>query len=95
VSRLQLRRGLHAAHPAQALDIRGVGLLVVDATRYAEPVTKREQREAAAILERLAAVVARGEVTAPAGFVGRLEGAAEALRVSSSHTRSGSLRTRA
>ena len=44
-------------------------------------VTKSEQREAAAILERLAQVVAAGKVTAPAGLVGRLEGAAEALKV--------------
>lgn len=46
-------------------------------------VTKREQREAAEILERFAQVVAVGEVTAPSGFVGRLEGAAEALKVMS------------
>lgn len=45
--------------------------------------TKHEQRETAAILERLAATIARGEITAPAGFVGRLEGAAEALKVMS------------
>jgi len=43
-------------------------------------VTKREQREAAAILERLAVVVARGEVTASSGIVARLEGAAVALK---------------
>lgn len=42
---------------------------------------KREQREAAAILERLAGVIAGGEVTALSGFVGRLEGAAQALKV--------------
>ena len=46
-------------------------------------MTKREQREAAAILERLAATVARGEITAGSGFVGRLEGAATALKVMS------------
>ena len=46
-------------------------------------MTKREQREAAAILERLAATVAKGEITAPTGFVGRLEGAAAALKVMS------------
>ena len=46
-------------------------------------MTKREQREAAAILERLAAAVARGEITAGSGFVGRLEGAALALKVMS------------
>ena len=44
-------------------------------------MTKIDQREAAAILERLAQVVATGEITAPAGFVGRLEGAATALKV--------------
>ena len=46
-------------------------------------VTKREQREAAAILDRLARAVADGEISAPTGFVGRLEGAAEALKVMS------------
>jgi hypothetical protein len=46
-------------------------------------MTKREQREAAAILDRLAQVVANGEITAPSGFVGRLEGAAAALKVMS------------
>ena len=46
-------------------------------------MTKREQREVAAILERLASTVARDGITAPAGFVGRLEGAAEALKVMS------------
>ena len=49
--------------------------------RYSGLMTKREQREAATILERLAATVARGEVAAPAGFVGRIEGAAAALRL--------------
>ena len=49
--------------------------------RYAVLVTKREQREAAAILDRLARVVANGEITAPSGFVGRLEGAAATLKV--------------
>ena len=44
---------------------------------------KREQREAAAILERLAGTVAKGEITAPTGFVGRLEGAAASLKVMS------------
>ena len=43
-------------------------------------MTKAEQRAVAAILERLAATVAKGEVTAPAGFVGRVEGAAVALK---------------
>ena len=46
-------------------------------------MTKREQREAAVILERLARVAADGEVTAGSGFVGRLEGAATALKVMS------------
>ena len=46
-------------------------------------MTKRQQLEAAAILERLAATVARGEITAPTGFVGRLEGAAASLKVMS------------
>jgi len=46
-------------------------------------VTKREQREAAEILERLAQVIARGEVTASSGIVARLEGAAVALRAMS------------
>lgn len=44
-------------------------------------MTKREQRDAAEILERLAGIVAAGEVTAGPGFVGRVEGAAEALEV--------------
>jgi len=44
-------------------------------------MSKRELREAAAVLRCLASVVAQGGVTAPAGFVGRLEGAAEALDV--------------
>ena len=48
--------------------------------RYRGPVLSK-QREAAIILERLAAVIARGEITAPSGTIGRLEGAAEALRV--------------
>jgi len=43
-------------------------------------MTKAEQREAADILERFAQVVAEGEVTAPSGTVGRLEGAALVLR---------------
>ena len=46
-------------------------------------MTKREQREAAEILERFAQVVADGEVSAPSGFVGRLDGAAAALKVMS------------
>ena len=44
-------------------------------------MTKREHREAAEVLERLARAVAEGELTAPSGFVGRLEGAAQALKV--------------
>lgn len=47
-------------------------------------MTKQEQRESAAILERLAAQIAGGEITAPAGFVGRLEGAVLALRLAAS-----------
>ena len=44
--------------------------------------TRRDQREAAEILGSLATAIARGELTAPAGFVGRLEGASLALRAS-------------
>ena len=44
-------------------------------------MTKREQREAAAILERLAELVDRDKVTAAAGFLGRLQGAAVTLRL--------------
>jgi hypothetical protein len=59
------------------------GSSVVEATNYPKRVTKREQQEAAGILERLAQVVAGGGVSAPSGFVGRLEGAAAALKVMS------------
>lgn len=50
-------------------------------------MTKREQREAAAILERLAVVIAEGGMTAPSGFIARLEGAALALRMPALRTR--------
>ena len=55
-------------------------------------MTKAEQREAAAILERLARIVADGELTAPTGFVGRLEGAAETLKVVASRVETGTSR---
>lgn len=53
-------------------------------------MTKREQLKAAEILDRLAALVARGELTAPTGFVGRLEGAAHVLRALGTQGRGGS-----
>jgi len=49
--------------------------------------SKREQREAASILERLASAIARGEITAPSGTIGRFEGGAKALRVPSDSRR--------
>ena len=49
--------------------------------RYSGSMTKREQQAAAAILERLAVLVDRGEVMAAAGFLGRLQGAVVALRL--------------
>lgn len=48
---------------------------------------RQDQREAAKILERLARLVASGEVSAPAGFVGRLEGAAVGLLLTASRVR--------
>lgn len=61
--------------------------------RYHDSMTKQEQWEAAEILERLACVVAAGEVSAPSGFVGRVEGTAAALRLSGADSGSARMRS--
>ena len=46
-------------------------------------MTRREQREAAALLRRLLEAVERGELDAPAGLVAYLGGALTALEAAS------------
>jgi hypothetical protein len=65
------RRGSAAALPYTLLHVEG----------RRHPLSNGEMLASARVLERLATIIAEGEITAHGGTVSRLEGAALALRI--------------